>query len=1639
VTEIDLGEELERFRERLLDLTTNNRLLNYRKSRRRTLQIVRELPDEIYDRLVTRGRAFRFLPKKDDTRKEPIQPDIIPAQEQPEADYELPQSNGDEEANARYRDNRLETDLEPDRLELVLKTIRRHARSAIEETGVNFLYLALGLLEWNEPRSNSTDCCQAPLLLIPIRVERIFDNRSGRYEYEITHNGEEVQDNLCLRKKLELDFGMSLERFRDEMTPEMYLEAIGNRISQRDGWTVRREALIGFFSFRKLLMYEDLDPAHWGEGLEANTILRSVFEGCQLDSGSPLFGVDYDIDEDETAQRILLVDNADSSQHSALCDIAKGRSLVIEGPPGTGKSQTITNAIAWALSQEKTVLFVSEKLAALDVVRRKLERLGLSDFCLELHSDAASPARVIEQLRNRLNKTYCEPDELERIGSALESRKAQLIEYLEACSGEHGPFGEALRDVFWRCVELRSRGIRPLRRVTMETGITSEQYERRKAALEELALHAAEIGPPCDHPWRWFWCPTIRSADIQEIIELVSAMAKCSDRLKEKAETLQTLVNANMQEWIQTCLRLGTGGLRALEGAGGRLRGDMCRLGLRDEPRAIIREVVERVKGYKHALGQVESCLVVPLMEAVEDSGALLSLKESRVVRCGGAIRIEELPSARSALSSLATILGKTISHAKYLEEAGYGKIRTLQHLHAAIERYTLIHSPAISSASQLSPEHFLLEAERNFVRAKKLREGLAQRQCELNEVFALIDVPSRKEVDEVRVALRQFIPVWLPALRAGYRQAKRRLMAFGGLKLPRKLIPVVGRLTELSEYLRDREKFANDGPLTRSLGPLFQGMDTNWERLSNTIRWAKTAKRLGISYEEAASELRERDTSTDLMDPILLQEACETLKTEREGPAAQVLFANSTFLTDDAPLNQWLLEVEEAIDILENLQRRSQSWRHGPDDTIASLLMWAHALDDVWREGKAIDNHTAASQLLGEYFSGTSTEVEALDRAVTWIECVESLALPEGALAWLVQDDPMARARELRSGIAALASVIGEWQGSLAQLAQFGEIRGVTLQSTGAGHPGESGIWRRMVDERDALMPWANYCRAAVRAEDLGLQELSQAVTDGGLPADAAADCYELMVFEGVAEAAVASSPALRSFSRQGLERVRESFRQLDSQLLELNRMEIASMASSLLPPEGNSTGRVGTYTELGLIYHEVRKQRRFCRIRSLIERAGESVQTLTPCFMMSPLSVAQFIPPRSVKFDLVLMDEASQIKPEDALGTLARAKQLVVVGDPKQLPPTSFFEKVAAVDVDEDQATIADETESILEVAMKAFPNARRLRWHYRSKHQSLIAFSNDRFYEGDLVAFPSPGTDEGRLGVFFHHVPNGEFLSGCNPVEASEVAQAIVRHALANPSETLGVGTFNAKQRSLVEDELDRICTAEPEARHAVEQLSENLEGLFIKNLENLQGDERDVIFIAYTYGPDPQSGRVANRFGPITHSTGWRRLNVLITRARKRVEVFSSMMPSDILGGPEKSIGVNAMKDYLDYCQTGTLGERGSSSGREPESPFEVAVARAVRKIGLRAVPQVGVAGYFIDLGVLKPGRDDEFLLGVECDGASYHSAKSARDRDRLREEVIRSRGWEIHRVWSTDWFQNQPAEEQRLRERIQSLL
>jgi very-short-patch-repair endonuclease len=576
--------------------------------------------------------------------------------------------------------------------------------------------------------------------------------------------------------------------------------------------------------------------------------------------------------------------------------------------------------------------------------------------------------------------------------------------------------------------------------------------------------------------------------------------------------------------------------------------------------------------------------------------------------------------------------------------------------------------------------------------------------------------------------------------------------------------------------------------------------------------------------------------------------------------------------------------------------------------------------------------------------------------------------------------------------------------------------------------------LWQ---EKLESVSRWIAFAERAREARRLGMGSLVDGLLGGSLQADQLAATFERSYCEALRTAIFAGAPELRSFDGELHDRRVARFQELDKARIELAREDIAHAHWQNLPRGNLGIG------PLGVLNGEIAKRRKLLPIRQLIEKAGPAIQQLKPIFMMSPLSVAQFLKPGAIQFDLLVMDEASQIEPVDALGAVARASQIVVVGDERQLPPTRFFAKLTGDDPDQDEESEeyrlqASNVESVLDLCLaKGMPD-RMLNWHYRSKHQSLIAVSNREFYENRLFIVPSPFDAAAGMGLKFNHLPNAFYDRGntrTNPVEAKTVAEAVIRHARETPEQTLGVATFSTAQRQAILKELELLRREHSELEPWFG--AGGPEPFFVKNLENVQGDERDVIFISVGYGKTKE-GYLAMNFGPVNGEGGERRLNVLISRAKLRCEVFSSITGDDIDLERARSRGVAALKMFLTFAQTGRLGIA-QDSGREADSVFEEEVAARLGGLGYDVRNQIGVAGFFVDIAVADPEKPGRFVLGIECDGAQYHSSRSARDRDRLRQAVLEAHGWIIHRIWSTDWYLRPNEELEKVRTAVEEAI
>jgi very-short-patch-repair endonuclease len=582
-------------------------------------------------------------------------------------------------------------------------------------------------------------------------------------------------------------------------------------------------------------------------------------------------------------------------------------------------------------------------------------------------------------------------------------------------------------------------------------------------------------------------------------------------------------------------------------------------------------------------------------------------------------------------------------------------------------------------------------------------------------------------------------------------------------------------------------------------------------------------------------------------------------------------------------------------------------------------------------------------------------------------------------------------------------------------------------------------------VSDVHLLNDWIRYKNLTDQLKDAGLSYFVDEMEEGTIKSDRLEKAFLSRFYSDWLQAIYDQLPVLRDFNIEDHSRYIDKFREYDEKSYrEANQRLRSHLLNSRHLYEDPSLN-----SEIIILKEQSKRSRKLMSIRQLFSKIHRLILKLKPCVMMSPLTVSTYLQDVKEKFDIVIFDEASQILPHEAITVIYRGNQVIIAGDEHQLPPTTFFAKLGnenETDDDDDESENDGDNignyKSILDLFATKF-SRKRLRWHYRSRSESLIAFSNKNFYENELVTFPSTKDEKNNPAITFELVPNGCWKSGSgggfNPIEAARTAELVMQF-FRNPQyekNSLGVITLNQRHSVAVQDELEKLRRKYPEMEVF---FGDNSEGgdrkpFFVKNLENVQGDERDYIFLCIGYGKDA-TGQFYRRFGPLNQQGGERRLNVAITRAKEGITVISSIHYSDISISPATNPGPKLLREYLEFAETGNL-EVSSPTGGEAESPFEKEVAEALKKEGFDVHHQIGCSGYRIDMALTDKEAPGRFVLGVECDGASYHSSATARDRDRLRQRHLEGLGWKIHRIWSTDWIKNPERQIEKVKEAFES--
>lgn len=1588
LTQSDVVTAVRSWRDGLINLTGTNRALNFRHTKSGSVIIDAPAVSEVFEGL-RRGTLWDFEGESD--------AELEPGQASPQR------------AGSILRCRKPEKELGP-----TLRNLARRANQEFLDRGLSVMYVALGMLHWQDVDGTPYT---SPLLLVPVS----FEPKGPKHKPQLRLNRDDdptVNPALTLRLA---EFGVTLPVVDDvsDMTVSSLLDQVSAAIAERRDWRVTEDVVLSAFSFQKEAMYRDLQANE--AAITAHPLVSALANQDPTAQDSSLLFDEIppeDIDRDAPPESTPLVLDADSSQRACIAAAVAGRSFVMDGPPGTGKSQTIANMIGSLLQAGKTVLFVSEKAAALEVVRNRLAHIGLENYLLELHSHKASRKEVAAQLASALDTIPMPPPGMGAMDRrrAAERREA-LSAYAAAMNRIREPLGFSLHRVLGLIANLDHVPAAP---PPIEPG-----RDLNQEMLTEIADAAARL----QRSWR----PALQGQSY--LWRQVTDRSPLDARLYAAESALEELngVAAHNAQLTEVFALATLGDLQVLV--------DLLRLlgtrpiGVQEDWLAvpdftIVQRTASDLNTHLASISEAENWAdsvagvswtrlpdpsdlpTEPSLSQLTPPGVVpndLTAADARALSNRFADESRMLEERMTALSGLANALRMP-------------PVRTMQDADILLSLADAAFVPHRPERNWLSPD--------GLARARAATTALRAR------VFDLATTEAAAKRLYTDTALTQpladlherFTSVHkgLRKLFGAYRRDKRTVAAFTAeMATLEEAIDDLGLAVAWSNAAAAYS--TDEAAMSGALGSYWDGRDTDFSAVEQGLAVAedvlrRTPDRLLPTVVEHVTAPPE-----PALKAVIDQTRTEltawrsTLAPEPSRAARPELMLGS--LSDAV---SWLAA---HLGPLRDVATITQA----VSDATGRATTYQEAVELLAARTRVVDARMALAEkgpileaILGEtLYRGIDTDMSAVNRALGWAQ--EARRARQGTdLAMTVEQVKSLDSARVTEH---LEPSLRRWQAAGSAIVDaFDRVRQPELAGELDDPATAESLLAELRADTSGQEEWIAYARARADLVGHGLGEVVRFCVDQRVRAEDVGKVVQRAVLRSWTDATLASDADLQPSRAQDRAALIEEFRELDRQLISTAVGDIIRSVNARRPASTD----VG---EPAVIRREGMKKTRHMSVRDLIRKTRTTALALKPCFMMSPLAVSQYIPP-DMHFDVVIFDEASQVTPGDAVNCVYRGSALITAGDDKQLPPTSFFDRMTD---DEDADTDVNDFQSILELAKAsgAFRNL-GLRWHYRSRHEALVAFSNQRFYEGKLVTFPSSHSDGPDVGVEMVHVP-GVYRRGTsrdNPVEAEHVARRVVHHFDTRPDTSLGVVTFSVAQADAIHAALDREIEKRPDLTSHLD--GDRLHGFFVKSLESVQGDERDVMIFSIGYGPD-EHGKVTSNFGALNKAKGWRRLNVAITRARQRVEIVTSIRAGDVPESINES--VRHLTGYLDYAERGlsALALDLGPSGLGTDSPFEDSVIDAIRAMGLVAEPQVGAAGYRIDIGVRHPAYPSVYAIGVECDGYMYHSSPAARDRDRLRQQLLEGLGWRLHRIWGTAWYRDRDAETERLRAAIESAI
>jgi len=1504
--------------------------------------------------------------------------------------YDLPDKENFHD-DGRHVDNEIQTLLLKDQLEKKSNSLISKSKSFIDETGINVLQGAFGFLEWKD--NNNDKLSLAPLILLPIQITKKISRKGA--EFWLNGIEGEFEVNTVLIEKLKIDNNIDLPKDVDEDI-EVYFQKINKTFEELQNFRVRRQVAFGIFPSSKIEMYHDLDTKN--TNFYDNNIINTLLAGSENSMSTSIYGEDYDIDKENLDHKVpYLVMDADASQFSALLDIQERKNLSIEGPPGTGKSQTIVNVIADSLSKNKKVLFIAEKKAALDVVKARLDALDLGDFAFQVQANK-SKKEAYESIKDRLELSKRQfNDNYEFLLKNIEDTRDNIKSYINILSKNYKETGIKIYKILGKSI-FYSEIINDLPNDLVEHEIINLNYLSNDSLLElekvcRLIKDAwSEKNNNLDN-WEITSKLSLSPFEIDSILNLTGRIYKNIENGLEQRKKIIKEYDLNIKEDNDLLL------FKKISEIDYEIDNNFLINVFNNDKTAFYDNFINNNKEYEDLKLIISNVVNFNNLPSHEDVESLNEFIESTGVNSidNDAIKIHLEESKKN-------IEGTN----KYQEIS-----KNIKNKYPKTSNYSLkIISDIILTLNGYDDEVLNLR-DFNHFKFKDCLKVFSEYQLQLNDInrkkllveenINFIDKDINELIDNLKTYSKSGL---LSYFSKKYRNSKKvvsELLIENDFSKNEKK-DVIEKYTNYCLAVKDFKKKSEGLKL---FNQQYLKNDTNYLIYENLFNLYINILNITNDNNELLKIAINWESNFLNYDDKIINHDLDIYKNKSLDDLIDSNLKSKTFY-------EKIINNENFLKIIRDKFVQKNIGKGNINEIAKNMFLYLkhkvlqeQLLSELQLEDHQLNN---LENIINHYDLVSGIDDSPFKKQI--INSLETKLFKE-----IVKN-----CSNYYKSITLQVELVSEFNNIV-------DIKNDSLIKNDLSDNNKK-LFEELFNDKKGLIAHTNYNQFISESNQFSLDYIIKYISNKYKALDKLFDYSEAILFRNLTKNVYKEYINLPKFNGSNLNLLINEFKAVDKKIIKINQNRIKNyLISNASPPVGTSRGKKSEYTELSLIENEINKKARHRPIRYLTKHAGSALLEIMPCWMMSPHAVARFIEKNNIIFDLVVIDEASQMTPENAIGALFRAKNALIVGDTNQLPPTNFFKKVFTEDGNDEDEDILEE--SILEMANMTFKPIRRLKWHYRSRHSSLIAFSNKYIYDNSLIIFPSSHEDKKGMGVSLRYV-DGLYSSQTNFIEAQQLVDQAINIMTNRPNKSMGIVSLNIKQKELIEEMLTQRIESNKKAleyKYNWDEQENGLEKLFIKNLENVQGDERDIILISTVYGPEKKGGPVMKRFGPINGLAGKRRLNVLFTRAKDQIITFTSMTSHNLNVDENSNPGAYLLKLWLEYSETGKMLDIGPP--KQPDSDFERFVINQLEKNGFIAQPQVGVAGYFIDIGVKHPDYKHGYIMAVECDGASYHSSKSARDRDRLRQEVIEGLGWEFHRIWSTDWFNDPKAETERL--------